>query len=242
MSNRPPLALRCWATAAAAFAPLVPVAATPAAAASTAIRVSPSARGRVSDPLLRAAGLRTPLTAFHVRRASSPSSSSSSVPPAMAAGAPPPSPASPRCLDGEGRLGICGVLPSLASGLASDGGAGGEPAYRSVLFLRGAAEAGPTAADRSSQAVEAGVEFEAVPLAPAAADAATADAVVAALDRLPQPVLIECASGTRAGAVASLWRGRRGGLTADAVVAEAQASGLGWVNVPPLKAWVTANV
>lgn len=241
MPSHRPSALRCWATAAAAFVPSVPVTALAATdAASTARRVSTAARGRVGGPALRAAGLRAPLTTSRGLRASSSSlSSSPSVPPTMAAGVPPPGSAAPRRLDGEGGMGICGVLPSLESGLAGDGD---EPTYRSVLFLRGAAEAGPTAADRSAQAAAAGVEFEAVPLAPAAANAATAAAVVAALDRLPPPVLIECASGTRAGAVASLWRGRRGGLTADEVVAEAEASGLGWVNVPPLKAWVKANV
>ncbi|GAB0491606.1 hypothetical protein MMPV_002860 [Pyropia vietnamensis] len=238
MLSRPPSALRRWATT---FVPAaVPVAAL-AAAASTARHVSSTTRGPVGSPSLRVDGLRTRLPTFTYgncrQRLSSSSSSSSSllsVPPVMTAGA-------PRRLEGEGGLGICGVLPSLDASLASDGG-DGEPAYRSVLFLRGTAEAGPTAADRAAQAAAAGMGFEAVPLAPASADAATATAVVAALDRLPPPVLIECASGTRAGAVASLWRGRREGLTADAVVARAEASGLGWVNVPPLKAWVTANV
>jgi hypothetical protein len=65
---------------------------------------------------------------------------------------------------------------------------------------------------------------------------------VAALDQLPRPTLVTCRTGPRSSALVYLYAGLRSGASADEVLARAQEDNAPFVQVQPLKEWVTQGL
>jgi hypothetical protein len=71
---------------------------------------------------------------------------------------------------------------------------------------------------------------------------AAARDVVAALDDMPAPRVVQCASGNRAGAALALHTGLRSGLTPAATLEWATNAGLKFTGSQPLRNWVAASL
>ena len=65
---------------------------------------------------------------------------------------------------------------------------------------------------------------------------------VAALDQLPRPTLVTCRAGPRSSALVYLYSGLRSGASADEVLARAEADNAPFVQMEPLKGWVTQGL
>jgi hypothetical protein len=65
---------------------------------------------------------------------------------------------------------------------------------------------------------------------------------VAALDKLPRPILVTCRVGPRSSALVYLYAGLRDGATADEVLARAEADDAPFVASDELKAWVAQGL
>lgn len=104
--------------------------------------------------------------------------------------------------------------------------------YRSWLYLEGVVND-----DTQTQCERAGVGFRHVPFEPPFNEAHAA-AVVAALNELPQPVMVQCRSGRRAGAAAMLFLARRSGLGFEQLHALGSAMGLSCCEVDSIKGWL----
>jgi protein tyrosine phosphatase (PTP) superfamily phosphohydrolase (DUF442 family) len=65
---------------------------------------------------------------------------------------------------------------------------------------------------------------------------------VAALDRLPRPILVTCRTGLRSSAVVYLYAGLRAGATAEEVLARAEADDAPFVRSADLQAWVARGL
>jgi hypothetical protein len=65
---------------------------------------------------------------------------------------------------------------------------------------------------------------------------------IAALDELPRPTLVTCRTGPRSSALVYLYAGLKAGASADAVIACAEADEAPFVQMEPLKAWVTQGL
>ena len=65
---------------------------------------------------------------------------------------------------------------------------------------------------------------------------------VAALDELPRPTLVTCRTGPRSSALVYLYAGLRSGASADEVLARAEADQAPFVQVEPLRQWVTQGL
>lgn len=123
---------------------------------------------------------------------------------------------------------ICGALERIPEGVAT------------VIYLRPEDEAGVELAARAGQCKERDVAFVHVPFDAGKADSVLAESVVSALEGAARPVLIECKSGKRAGAAASLAGGK--GKEWEHVEKEARDLGLLWVGSDPLAKWVKENL
>jgi len=108
--------------------------------------------------------------------------------------------------------------------------------YRSVLNLRAPEE--PGVLPEEKQAVEAaGLQYVNRPVRKDQISDALTTEVLAEIDRLPKPMLIHCASGMRAGAMAFMHMATRQGMTADEAMEKAQAQGFDCNSEPQLKAF-----
>ncbi|MGH2895761.1 MAG: hypothetical protein ACRDPM_21180 [Solirubrobacteraceae bacterium] len=65
---------------------------------------------------------------------------------------------------------------------------------------------------------------------------------VAVLDELPRPTLVTCRTGPRSSALVYLYAGLRSGVSADEVLARAEADGAPFTEAEPLKAWVAQGL
>jgi hypothetical protein len=65
---------------------------------------------------------------------------------------------------------------------------------------------------------------------------------VAALDALPRPTLVTCRTGPRSSALVYLYAGLRSGVSADEVLARADADAAPFTESEALKAWVTQGL
>lgn len=65
---------------------------------------------------------------------------------------------------------------------------------------------------------------------------------VAALDALPRPTLVTCRTGPRSSALVYLYAGVQEKASADEVLARAEADGAPFVEMDPLRAWVTQGL
>ena len=72
-----------------------------------------------------------------------------------------------------------------------------------------------TAEDKAfRKAMQSSVHWETLPFSSPTPSPGQAEAVLEALDRLPRPIVVQCASGNRAGAAVLLWLARKRGYSA----------------------------
>lgn len=123
--------------------------------------------------------------------------------------------------------------------LADPAGFAGDHGAASWLYLNGEAFASMDGGMSYAQ-VQAAVAKSAnvVSDPPQVLDLDLARQHVAALDDLPRPTLVTCRAGPRASAVAYMYAGLRAGVSADAVIAAAQAAGAPFVAFDDYIAWV----
>ena len=65
---------------------------------------------------------------------------------------------------------------------------------------------------------------------------------VAILDQLPRPTLVTCRTGPRSSALVYLYAGLRSGVSAEEVLARADADGAPFTQAEPLRSWVTRGL
>jgi len=106
--------------------------------------------------------------------------------------------------------------------------------FKSVLNLR-ASDEKDVLADEEQQARAAGLEYTNIPVKKEEISPELTTRVLAAIDALPKPALIHCASGMRAGAMAFMHAATRGGMNAQEAMEKAQASGFDCSAEPQLK-------
>lgn len=128
-------------------------------------------------------------------------------------------------------LGGSGTGADLAAALASAGAKGFLSLNAEDALPQSAIEARGVAVERVVLEVPYGLTFD------------TALAVVAALEALPGPVVIQCSTQTRAGAALALFLGHQQRWSPAETIAWAGTAGLKFVSVSqPLRNWVTAGL
>ena len=96
--------------------------------------------------------------------------------------------------------------------------------FHSVLNLRAPEEQG-VLADEKVVAENVVLSYINIPVRKMEISDALATQVLAEIDNLPKPVLIHCASGMRAGAMAFMHMATRHGMSAEDALAKAEAGG-----------------
>jgi hypothetical protein len=112
------------------------------------------------------------------------------------------------------------------------------PVIASVLFL--VPVDAPAAAAEAAAALALGLPSSHAPVASSALTLAAAEAALHALDHLPAPALLACATGNRASALAAIAEGRQRGWGAAEALAWGEAQRLPFLAVPALREWVAA--
>jgi uncharacterized protein (TIGR01244 family) len=97
--------------------------------------------------------------------------------------------------------------------------------FKSVLNLRSPAETG-FVNDEQEQANAVGLEYANIPLSPTQANQESLNQVIQEIENLPKPILVHCAAGARAGAIALIAAANQQGLTPEQVKQKAQELGL----------------
>ncbi|PMB48640.1 phosphatase [Fischerella thermalis CCMEE 5201] len=97
--------------------------------------------------------------------------------------------------------------------------------FKSVLNLRSPAETG-FVNDEQEQANAIGLEYANIPLSPTQANQESLNQVIQEIENLPKPILVHCAAGARAGAIALIAAANQQGLTPEQVKQKAQELGL----------------
>jgi uncharacterized protein (TIGR01244 family) len=103
-----------------------------------------------------------------------------------------------------------------------------------VLNLRAEGEEGYLP-DEGQRAEAAGLKYAHVPVRKEEISDELTTRVLAQIDELPKPLLVHCASGMRAGAMAFMHTATREGLSAEEVISRAQQSGFDCNSEPQLK-------
>ena len=106
--------------------------------------------------------------------------------------------------------------------------------FKSVLNLRAADEEGYLP-DERQRAEAAGLQYANIPVKKEEISDELTMGVLKEIDELPKPVLIHCASGMRAGAMAFMHMATREGMSAEAAMKRAQESGFDCNSEPQLK-------
>jgi uncharacterized protein (TIGR01244 family) len=106
--------------------------------------------------------------------------------------------------------------------------------FKSVLNLRAAEEEGYLP-DERQQAEAAGLRYASIPVKKEEISDALTTQVLAQMDELPKPILVHCASGMRAGAMAFMHMATREGLSAQEALSRAQEAGFDCNSEPQLK-------
>ena len=106
--------------------------------------------------------------------------------------------------------------------------------FKSVLNLRAADEEG-FMADERQRAEAAGLRYENIPVKKEEISDELTTSVLKEIDELPKPVLVHCASGMRAGAMAFMHMATREGMSAEKAMSRAQESGFDCNSEPQLK-------
>lgn len=79
--------------------------------------------------------------------------------------------------------------------------------------------------DERRAAEEAGLAFHHEPVSGESLDDATVDRFREALERLPRPILLHCATGKRSGAMTMMHLASEQGMTGDEAIAKAESMG-----------------
>jgi len=106
--------------------------------------------------------------------------------------------------------------------------------FKSVLNLRAADEEG-FMADERHRAEAAGLRYKNIPVKKEEISDELTTSVLKEIDELPKPVLVHCASGMRAGAMAFMHMATREGMSAEKAMSRAQESGFDCNSEPQLK-------
>jgi len=106
--------------------------------------------------------------------------------------------------------------------------------FKSVLNLRAADEEG-FMADERHRAEAAGLRYKNNPVKKEEISDELTTRVLKEIDELPKPVLVHCASGMRAGAMAFMHMATREGMSAEKAMSRAQESGFDCNFEPQLK-------
>jgi len=106
--------------------------------------------------------------------------------------------------------------------------------FKSVLNLRASGEEG-FMPDEEKQAEAAGLTYVNIPVKKEEISDELTSQVLKEIDGLPKPVLVHCASGMRAGAMACMHMATREDMTADEGMTKAQAIGFDCNSEPQLK-------
>ncbi|MBO3460184.1 sulfur transferase domain-containing protein [Aetokthonos hydrillicola Thurmond2011] len=106
------------------------------------------------------------------------------------------------------------ITPEELQQLAKEG-------FKSIVNLRSPHETG-FLADEQEQARAAGVDYINIPLNPSEANQELVDKAIREIEDLPKPILIHCAAGARASAIALIASSIQEGSTPDEIIAKAQ--------------------
>jgi uncharacterized protein (TIGR01244 family) len=106
--------------------------------------------------------------------------------------------------------------------------------FKSVLNLRSPDEQG-FVNDEPQFVSDAGLQYSNIPVQPNAISEELTTEVLKQIDELPKPILIHCASGMRAGAMAFMNLATRQGLTPEQVFSLAAEAGFDCNSSPQLK-------
>ncbi|MBR8841099.1 MAG: phosphatase [Stigonema ocellatum SAG 48.90 = DSM 106950] len=93
--------------------------------------------------------------------------------------------------------------------------------FKSILNLRSSQETG-FQADEQEQALAAGLDYANIPLNPSQPNQESVDQAIGAIENLPKPILVHCAAGARASAIALIATSIQDGLTPEEIIAKAQ--------------------
>lgn len=130
---------------------------------------------------------------------------------------------------------LCGRVPLEAVGVLSK-------ACKAWVCLLPVSETREGDTSFAEALQEAGLVWEALPFSNPVPTDGQAEAILDALDRLPRPLVLQCASGNRAGAALTLWMARQRRLSAGAAAALAERLQLKfWVNCAacsPMREWL----
>lgn len=108
--------------------------------------------------------------------------------------------------------------------------------FRSVLNLRAPLEDG-FLADEPQLAANAGLRYANIPVTKDALNDDLTTQVLSEIDSLPKPLLVHCAAGMRAGAMALMNVATRSRMSAKQAMEKAQAMGFDCNSEPELKAY-----
>ncbi len=106
--------------------------------------------------------------------------------------------------------------------------------FKSVLNLRAPDEEGYLP-DEAQRAEAAGLHYSSIPVKKEEISDELTTGVLKEIDELPKPVLVHCASGMRAGAMAFMHMATREGMSAEKAMSRAQESGFDCNSEPQLK-------
>lgn len=93
--------------------------------------------------------------------------------------------------------------------------------FRSILNLRSSQETG-FQADEHDKALAAGLDYANIPLNPSEPNQELVDKAIREIEDLPKPILVHCAAGARASAIALIATSIQGGLTREEITAKAK--------------------
>lgn len=108
--------------------------------------------------------------------------------------------------------------------------------FKSVLNLRAPLEDG-FLTDEPQLAANSGLRYANIPVTKDALNDDLTTQVLSEIDALPKPLLIHCAAGMRAGAMALMNVATRSGMSAQQAMEKAQAMGFDCNSEPELKAY-----
>ncbi len=112
--------------------------------------------------------------------------------------------------------------------------AAAQQGFKSVLNLRAPEEEGYMP-DEQQRAEAAGLRYANIPVKKEEISDELTSNVLKEIDELPKPILVHCASGMRAGAMAFMHMATREGMSAEEAMSRAQESGFDCNSEPQLK-------